>query len=168
MPCSVPAYSRPARLGSFADGVDEIVVGDAVDDFGPGRAEIVGAKGIRFAIVGLVVLRREIRGSGLVRRTFDEADADEIRETFGRDVSPTLAAVESNVHVAVVGAGPDGVHIMTRGCDGENGRVDFGAVLIFGDGAPGIAQRFGIGTREVRADLFPTLASIDGFPKMLG
>ncbi len=94
-----------------------------------------------------------------------------MRMKSGRSLGVTffqvLAAVARDVDQAVVGAGPDGVHVFGRGRDGENGRVDFGAVLILGDGAAGIAQRFRIGAGQIGADHLPGLALIGGLPEML-
>ena len=70
-------------LGVFTDDVDEIVVGDAVDDFGPGGAVIVGAIGVGTAVIGLVILRGEICGAGLIRRGVDDADADRPGRSLG-------------------------------------------------------------------------------------
>ena len=145
MPCSVPANRKPGPLRIFADDVDIIVVRDAVDDFGPRDAVVVSAIGVGTAVVSLIVFRGEVGRAGLVRRGVDDADADEIRQALGRDVLPILSAVASDVDQAVVRAGPDGVDVLGRGGDGEDGRVDFGAVLVLGDGAAGIAERFRIG-----------------------
>ena len=57
--------------------------------------------------------------------------------------------------------------VLARGRDGENGAVDFGTVLVVGDRAARIAQRFGIGARQVGADLLPALAVVGGLPEML-
>ena len=141
--------------GVFANSVHEVVIGNSVDDLGPGFAVVGRLEDVRLAVVVLVILHRDIRRGGIVRGSFDEADAPEIRQARRRDLGPMRSlgvGIAADVDQAVVGPGPDGVDVFARRRDGEDGAVNLGAVLVVRDGAAGIAQRFRIAAREVVGD----------------
>ena len=70
--------AAPARSGSSRTACTKSFAGNAVDDFGPGLAVIVGLEDVGLAVVDLIVLRGHVRRAGIVRRGFDQADAAEI------------------------------------------------------------------------------------------
>ena len=147
--------------------MNEIAGRNAAGDLSPGLAVVVGAEHVWFTIIHLIALGAEVSGAGFVSRGVDDADACEFRQALGRDVGPILAAVASDVGEAVIGAGPYRVGVKLGGCDGEDRGIDFGAILVFGDGSTRVAESFWIGAREVGADAFPILAVVESAPQVL-
>ena len=99
-----------------------------------------------------------------MRRRLDNADTRKLRKGRWGDIRPLFAAIAGHKYEAIVRAGPDGLRIKSRWRNGEDRAVDLGAILIFGDRAAGIAERIGIGAREIRTDAIPVLARISGSP----
>src|ERR1043166_6440489 len=89
-----------------------IVVADAGHNLGPGLAVVAGPVNVRAAIVELIALGCEECGGGVVRRRINETDAAELGQAGRRDLGPPCAAVARDPHPAVIGAGPDGVHVV--------------------------------------------------------
>src|SRR6185437_2740506 len=85
-----------------------------------------------------------------------------------RDVHPTLAAIASDLDLAVVSASPDEIDVLGRGRDG----IDHAALRGFGSGlaaedTDSCRHRI-ILAGEIRRDLLPTIAAICGLPESVG
>ena len=109
-----PGEKQAAPHGVLADCVDGRAAGDAVHDFGPGAASVVGAIDVRPHVVEADgvdggISRPGIESSGVHDRDFGP------RNERGRcHVRPVLPAVRGCVDQAVIGADPDAVDIDVR------------------------------------------------------
>ena len=111
MAFSVPRYSRPRRTGSswMTVRVAQHAARNAVGDRLPRLAVIGGLVDERVAVVHLVEVDGQVGGARVVARRLDVADRAPRRQVGNvlRHVRPGLPAVARELHLAVVGAGPD-------------------------------------------------------------
>ena len=77
----------------LAHGVDEMAVGDAVDDELPALAAVMRAVNVGLAVVEAVPINRDVSGFGIEVRGLDDADLGPRRERFRGDILPTTAVI---------------------------------------------------------------------------
>ena len=149
-------------LRVFADGPDIRTFGDAIGDQGPALAIIARAVDEWAKIVELVAVHRKVGGARVMVRGFDDADHAPLGQVFGRDVGPTLAAIQGEMHKAVVRPGPEHVFLQGRLGEGENGAVILDAGDIERDRPAGGLLLGFIVAGQVAADGRPALTAVGG------
>ncbi len=91
----------------------------------------------------------QISCRGIVRRSFNQADAAPVWQVFGRDVGPILAAIAGDVDQSIVRAHPDQTLLQGRLCHGEDGVVILRTGIVFVDWTAGDLLLSLIVAREV-------------------
>ena len=104
----------------LANGIDVFVVGNAVDDLGPGLAAVAGAQDVRPQVVEAQRVDSCIGGVGIGVAGFDARDFLPCSQSGRRNVVPILAAVSGEPEESVVRPGPDAIDVERRGADGIN------------------------------------------------
>ena len=156
------------RLWILAHGTDEVILRNAVHDFGPRLSVIfrlpdVGAP----IVVDQVTDARNVRLTRRIGRRFDGVDANEVRRIARRHVVPTGPTVPRHVHEPVVGSHPNHVGIVIRRRYGKDSGVRFDAGLVLGERPTRRAYRRRIGAGQVRTDLLPGRTLVGGLPNLL-
>ena len=138
-----------------------------VVDLRPGLAVVVRLVEVGTEVVELVHRRGDVAGALVARRGVERVDPDPLRDPLRRHVGPVLAAVARQLHVAVVGPGPDHVLLGRRLHDREDRVVDLDAGVVVGDRAARLALLGLVVARQIRADLLPRLTLVAASEKHL-
>ena len=154
------SVQHPSRFGSSRTACTYASSTDAVHDLGPRLAVVLRLPDVRREVVQQRAAHRHVRPAGIERRRVDLAHPTEVGHVRRRDVCPVRPAVSRHVHEPVVGPCPDDVDIHLCRCHGEDRRIHLGTVHVAGDGPSRVAQRAGVGTREVPAQPVPRLAAV--------
>ena len=75
-------------------------------------AVVVRLEHVRASIVELIAFGRNVSAGRIVRGRFDQTDPVELAHSRRCHVVPGLASVARQVDQAVIGAGPDRIHVM--------------------------------------------------------
>ena len=101
------------------------------------------------------------------RAGIDHEDLPERRDLRRRDVGPVQAAVVGRVYQPVVGARPDSIDVQVRRAN----RVDDAQLprlrAALAGVLPDARRRRPVGPRQVRADLLPADAAVNGLPQVV-
>ncbi len=158
----------------FLDHVDGVVGGDVVGDLGPGLTEILGLEDPRMEVGAAMSIDGDVCPSPCEVGRLDAADPQivvrQISDAIDH-VGPCLASIAGDLHVAVVGSGPDDFRIDRRLGDGDDGSEELCAT-------PGVVVRCqttgfldGLAIlvlRQVRADQVPVVATVGGPEQVVG
>ena len=149
-------------------GVAQHGVRNSVGDRLPRLAVVLGAKDERIAIVDLVPVYREVCRAGVVTRRFDVRHRAPLRElvNIGRDIGPRLAAIARELHIAVIGAGPDQARLFGRFGDGKHHAGIFHADIVAREAARESLPRFVI-ARQIGTDDLPGVALVGSHMNVL-
>ena len=146
----------------FADGVGDRAGRDAVVDFGPGLAAIVGAPEVRIHVVEAQGVSGGVGGFGGEVACVHVEDAGPGFHFGGRDVGPLQAAVRGDLNHAIARAGPEHVGVERGGREGCDGALRGGRYLR--GVLAGVRRDVPFLTGEIAADGGPGVAAVDGFP----
>ena len=160
---------KPGPGGILPDGSHEVVRWNSIDDLGPALAVVLRPPHVGSPIVvDQISDSRHVRLPGRRGRRLDRIDPHEIRGIRWGDVRPRSAAIPSDVHIAVVRAGPDDVWIMVGWRERKDCRIRFHAGLVSGDGPTGRTDGRGVGAGQVGRNRLPALPLVRGLPHSLG
>ena len=156
------AVQQPLHLRIFTDGIGRCIARQSGADLGPGGAAVVRAIKVRTQIVEAERVRRDVGRTGVEMAGVDVVDARPRLERTWRHVFPRGAAVGRDLHLSVVGTGPEYARTAgrrrQRGNRSGRGRCHGVAVLAGGDG------HFPCLPCEIGADTRPALAAVERFP----
>ena len=162
-------HPGPDRI--LTDGPHEVVAGNPADDLRPRLSVVGGFPHVRAAVVVHEVPDpRDIGLARCIRRHLDRIDANEVGGIRRCHVGPRRRrgpSVSCDVHVPVIGAGPDHVGVVRRRGDGKDRRIGLHSGLILGDRTARSSHRRGVVACQVRADLDPTLTLGRRLPDLL-
>ena len=115
--------TRSGRISP--DDAGEVIVEDAVVDALPGLTIVGGFVEVRLVIVLFIACSGHVDGSRISGGRFDAADQGPLRQGFGGDILPALAAIFRKVNQAIIGTGPENPRLVRRFDEGKDGGEGF-------------------------------------------
>ncbi len=156
----------PLRI--LADDADGRAARNAGDDLLPRLAAVVGPVDVRVHVVDPQRVDSRVRRQRIETSRIDDEHLHEVGDLRRRDVGPVQAAVGGRVDHAVVGADPDAVDVAIGRPDCVDDLRADGAALAprhARDVRANALRHVPLLTRQVRADLLPVDAAVDGLPQ---
>ncbi len=98
---------QPRQGGILAHHVDELTLRQAVTDFTPARAGVVGDISAWREIIQPVPVDGHIGGIRVSRRRIDEIDPAPVLQAGGRDIVPSGTAIGGQMHPSIVASDPN-------------------------------------------------------------
>ena len=134
----------------------------------PAATEVRGLEEVGGLVVQPVGVDHHIGGAGVPARGLDGADGPPLGDARRCHVAPILTAIPSQVHQAVVAAGPDEPGLDRRLRDREDRVVELDPGVVAGDRPPRPGLRGFIVAGQIGADRLPALAAVRGFEEHVG
>src|SRR5229473_3055056 len=152
----------------FANRIDRGVVRETRYDLLPTLPAVAGAINVWFEIIETDPVDCGECSRRVVMGGLDHRDLAPRGQVGRRDVAPILPAVPGEVHQPIVGAGPDQLRILERGCDGIDDPAVFAFLRVCGTENPQTGWYLVILPRQIGADCLPASTSVGGLEEHVG
>src|ERR1700687_2559187 len=152
----------------LANRIDRGVVRETRHDLLPTPPAIAGSINVWFEIIEADPVDCGECGRWVVMGGLDHRDLAPGGKVGRRDVAPILPAVPGEVNQAILGAGPDQLRILERGCDGIDDPAVFAFLRVGGAENAQVGWYLVLLPRQIGADRLPASTSVGGLEQHVG